>query len=315
MGQRKVRLGRVSDVDIRLLRIFQVVVESGGLSAAEVALGIGRSTISTHLADIEVRLGVRLCDRGRRGFALTTDGMKVYQASLDLMNSLERFREEIGALGGGVSGELRVGYVDNLIWDRDFRLIDALRQFADIGERVNLSVYILSPDEIERRLIDGSLNVGISPVMHRLPSLNYRTLFDEVSYLYCGRDHPLFGLPDDRIDEDALLDCSYVRKGYTVTPSFEATNSHLNHHVSAFHVEAIAMLILTGAHIGFLPEHFADTWVRSGEMRRIRPDHYKAVFEFAAMTHKARSNSTAQVAFIDSLCAQHRHEPELKLAG
>jgi LysR family transcriptional regulator, transcriptional activator for bauABCD operon len=314
MGQRKVRLGRVSDVDIRLLRIFQVVVESGGLSAAEVALGIGRSTISTHLADIEVRLGVRLCDRGRRGFALTADGMKVYQASLDLMSSLERFQEEIGALHGGVSGDLRVGYVDNLVWDRQLRLIEALGQFSDVGQKVNLSVYILSPDEIERRLIEGSLNVGISPVMHRLPSLNYRPLFEEVSYLYCGKGHPLFDAPDAQIDDVAMQACSYVRKGYTVTPTFEETNSGLNHHVSAFHVEAIAMLILTGAHIGFLPEHFAQVWRDRGLMRPIKPDHYKAIFEFAAITHKGRSTSPAKTAFLDSLAAR-ASENNLRLAG
>ncbi len=123
MGQRKVRLGRVTDVDIRLLRIFQSVVDCGGLSAAEVELGIGRSTISTHLADIETRLGVRLCERGRSGFCLTAEGMKVYQASLNLMRSLQDFQEEIGALHGRVGGELKVGIVDNLIWDADLNLV------------------------------------------------------------------------------------------------------------------------------------------------------------------------------------------------
>ena len=35
----------VQDVDLRLLRIFVAIVESGGLSAAESRLNIGRSTI------------------------------------------------------------------------------------------------------------------------------------------------------------------------------------------------------------------------------------------------------------------------------
>ena len=40
MGKRKALLGRVSDVDLRLLRIFQTVVNCGGFSAAEIDLGI-----------------------------------------------------------------------------------------------------------------------------------------------------------------------------------------------------------------------------------------------------------------------------------
>lgn len=301
MGQRKVRLGRVTDVDIRLLRIFQSVVDCGGLSAAEVELGIGRSTISTHLADIETRLGVRLCERGRSGFSLTAEGMKVYQASLGLMKSLRDFQEEIGELHGGVSGELKVGIVDNLIWDRDLKLIEAFQRFSDIGAGVDLSIYVLSPDELEKRLIDGSLTVGICPVMHQLPSLRYRMLFDEISYLYCGRGHPLFDTSDAEISEEALMECSYVRKGYTVSPSFEETNSRLNHHINAYHVEAIALLLLTGAHIGFLPESFARNWEAKGEMRKIRPADYRAVFEFSAIVHKGRTPTPAQTAFVNIL--------------
>ena len=95
MGQRKVKLGRVTDVDLRLLRIFQTVVDCGGLSAAEIDLGIGRSTISTHIAELEGRLGTRLCQRGRSGFALTNRGKKIYEASLGLMKSLDVFRNEV----------------------------------------------------------------------------------------------------------------------------------------------------------------------------------------------------------------------------
>ena len=65
---------QVQDVDLRLLRIFVTIVESGGLSAAESRLNIGRSTISTHLSDLEIRLGLKLCKRGRSGFELTDAG-------------------------------------------------------------------------------------------------------------------------------------------------------------------------------------------------------------------------------------------------
>ena len=50
--------GQVSDVDLRLLRVFRNVVDSGGFAAAELQLNIGRSTISRHIKDLEARLGV-----------------------------------------------------------------------------------------------------------------------------------------------------------------------------------------------------------------------------------------------------------------
>ena len=60
-------LAQVSDFDVRLLKLFRSVVECGGFAAAEGALGIGRSAISQQMADLEQRLGLRLCQRGRAG--------------------------------------------------------------------------------------------------------------------------------------------------------------------------------------------------------------------------------------------------------
>ena len=66
-------LGQLSDMDLRLLRVFRVVADCGGMAAAELELNIGSSTISRHIKDLETRLGLRLCRRGRAGFALTPE--------------------------------------------------------------------------------------------------------------------------------------------------------------------------------------------------------------------------------------------------
>ncbi|HOM21905.1 MAG TPA: LysR family transcriptional regulator, partial [Ottowia sp.] len=42
-------LGQVSDMDLRLLRVFKAVVECGGMAAAELELNIGTSTVSRHV--------------------------------------------------------------------------------------------------------------------------------------------------------------------------------------------------------------------------------------------------------------------------
>ncbi|MBT6272678.1 MAG: LysR family transcriptional regulator [Chromatiales bacterium] len=45
--------------------MFQTIVHSGGITAAELSLDVGRSTISRQLSDLELRLGVNLCERDR----------------------------------------------------------------------------------------------------------------------------------------------------------------------------------------------------------------------------------------------------------
>ena len=69
-----IELGQVGDYEIRLLKVFKTVVECGGFSAAETVLNISRSTISVHMANLEQRLKLKLCNRGRAGSALTMRG-------------------------------------------------------------------------------------------------------------------------------------------------------------------------------------------------------------------------------------------------
>ncbi len=61
-------LGQLSDMDLRLLQVFKSVAECGGMAAAELELNIGTSTVSRHMKDLETRLGLTLCRRGRAGF-------------------------------------------------------------------------------------------------------------------------------------------------------------------------------------------------------------------------------------------------------
>ena len=50
-------LTNLSDIDLKLLRVFVAVAEAQGVSAAQETLLMNQSTISTHLASLETRLG------------------------------------------------------------------------------------------------------------------------------------------------------------------------------------------------------------------------------------------------------------------
>src|SRR5687768_16909560 len=85
----------ISDADIRLLKVFNAVVQCGGFAAAQVELNVGQSTISAHMATLESRLGVRLCERGRGGFRLTEQGRHIHEAAQRLFREVESFRADV----------------------------------------------------------------------------------------------------------------------------------------------------------------------------------------------------------------------------
>jgi len=72
---------QISGSDIHLLCIFDSVVRNSGFSAAQVELGLSQPTISNHITALEERIGVRLCQRGRRGFLLTEKGLMVHEVA------------------------------------------------------------------------------------------------------------------------------------------------------------------------------------------------------------------------------------------
>ena len=71
-------LGQISDIELKQLRVFKAVVDCGGFAAAETTLNISRPNISNHIANLETRINLVLCKRGRAGFALTKEGAVVY---------------------------------------------------------------------------------------------------------------------------------------------------------------------------------------------------------------------------------------------
>ena len=143
-------LAQVSDFDIRLLRLFRSVVECGGFSAAESVLGIGRSAISQQMSDLEQRLGLRLCQRGRAGFALTEEGREVYQSSLQLFGALESFRNGVNGLHRELRGELHIGLTDNLVTVPHMRITHALARLKELGPDVRIQ--IVKPEQQSRHV-------------------------------------------------------------------------------------------------------------------------------------------------------------------
>jgi DNA-binding transcriptional LysR family regulator len=286
---KKLPLSQVSDFDLRLLRVFKTVVQCGSFSAAETALGISRSAISVHMADLEKRLGVRLCQRGRAGFALTDEGREVLRSGEAVLVAIEGFRTEVNQLHSELRGDLNIGVMNNLVTQPKMRITKALKSLRAQGD-VTVNLSMTTPGEVERCLLDGRLHVGVIPLITPLSGLEYGVLYEERSFLYCSNEHPLFSSADQLSPND-------LRDVDAVVPSFRMTAEaiglhHLLHCVAtATDREGIAFLILTGSFIGFLPDHYAATWVGKGQMAAIGPGRFSFDAPIAVVTAKNRRPS------------------------
>jgi DNA-binding transcriptional LysR family regulator len=262
----------LSGLDFKLLRVFKAVVEAGGFSAAQNELNVGLAAISKQISDLEIRLGMRLCTRGREGFCLTEEGRLVYQASIDLFASVDSFRDRLSSAQNELIGDLSIGVIDNTLQDKYSPLIKALRTLHDDAPKVRLRLHATQLDDIERGVVEGRLSLGIVPVYQRREEFDYFPLYEEISSAYCSNEHPLFNTDPAQIDVDVLRGYEVVNHRYAIhgdKANFVTLDAQS---ATASQVEAVAMLILTGRFIGFLPDHFADHLVRDGLLRALRPD-------------------------------------------
>lgn len=295
---------QMSDVDLRMLRIYKTVVECGGFSAAEVELNISRAAISIAIADLEVRLGFRLCQRGRSGFSLTNEGSKVYDYTLQLLSSMEGFRTQINALHEALQGELNIGITDNLVTIPNMNISDALAELKTKGPQVRINIRMIPPNEIERGVMDGRLHIGIVPNVRQLTGLDYFPLYPETALLYCGHTHPLFQQDTSALTHENLSQYDAVLPAYAQTIEIKQLHQNLKASASATDREGIAFLILTGCYIGFLPEHLARRWVNEGRMRALNPDVFHYTTHFSAITRKNARDNLVLETYLNALTKQ-----------
>ncbi|MBS7726097.1 LysR family transcriptional regulator [Pseudomonas lalucatii] len=295
-------MAQVSDFEIRLLKLFRSVVECGGFSAAESVLGIGRSAISQQMSDLEQRLGLRLCQRGRAGFALTEEGREVYQSTQQLLAALESFRTEVNGLHQNLRGELNIGLTDNLVTVPHMRITHALARLKERGPEVRIHIRMTPPSEVEQGVLDGRLHIGVVPQAGALSGLDYQSLYDERSLLYCAVGHPLFYVDDQQLAEDRLDAQDAIAPTFRLPPEIQRHYQRLNCTASASDREGMAFLILTGRYIGYLPDHYAAAWVQQGRLRALKAASRYYDLSLASVTRRRRPHLVLE-SFLEALAA------------
>ncbi len=303
----KAVLGQISDMDLRLLRVFRAVVDCGGMAAAELELNIGTSTVSRHIKDLETRLGLTLCRRGRGGFALTPEGHKIYEQTTALLAATDAFRSGVDEIHQRMGGALHVAMFDKTASNPASHIAQAIALFSHQAPDVALNLHVGTLTAIERGVLDGQYQIGIIPGHRSSDALEYAELFDETMLLYSGTAHPLFdtGPAAQPQDWEGLRAYPFAGLGYH-SPNMEISQQvRLARKATGFDQEAIATLILSGQFLGFLPDHYAQSFVRAGQMRAIQPALFRYACQFFAITRRSPEAARATRAFLECLQLAH----------
>lgn len=296
-------MSKASNPDLSLLRVFMTVVRCGGISAAQETLNLSQSTISNHVIALEERLGCKLCERGRSGFRITENGVTVLRAAERLFTSVADFQADTAHLRGTMTGELRVGIVDNTVTDEKAPLHVALRRFYDRPNNVQVSLVVDAPQELEGRLLDHRLDVAICGSTQHLPGLEYDRLYRERHGFFCGRGHPLY--ERDHVNPEDIRGHWVVERGYRKHGEVRRLGL-ARADTSADQMEAQLILILSGRYLGFLPLHYARPWVEDDRLKEISRDRLAYEADFYLVTRRGGQQVPAVRAFVEDVHAAYK---------
>ena len=296
---------RLRPASIHQLNIFKCVVENGGFSAAQGKLNMSAASISLGMKELEGHIGMKLCQRGRSGFKITEHGQRVYEAAEVVFAAMDDLNLALSHIRKELVGEIRIAIQDNLATSPDFLLPESLAQFNARENQVSFRFDEAMSSEQAHGVLDGRYHLAIGVFQHRVAGLRYEKLFDEEVGLYCAHSHPLFSVPDDEIDLQAIQSFKHVGAGHiegilqpieklASTPSAVTEN-----------MDALAILLLSGGYLGRLPKHFAKLWVDKNLMKRLMPDQISDTVELCLITKRGAHQPHIVDTFLKDLTECH----------
>jgi DNA-binding transcriptional LysR family regulator len=259
-------------MELRQLRHFVAVVDSGNLSRAAQRVAISQPALTRSIKNLEDLLGVQLLERKPRGVAPTEAGLALYQQAQVVLNACNRLTREVRERKFGVTGIANLGIAPMFA---SYLVDDVLLELA--AERPGLRVTVTEGffEPLLRELLDGRIDLMFCnlPLATIGAELTFEPLLTVTSSVVAGQKHPLFrkrdvtraALVEQRwavVDQPHSLDNLekfFAIDGLPTPRDVFRTNS----------LTLMRALVLSGGFISTLPEHLIDADLQDGRLKRL----------------------------------------------
>ena len=175
-------------MDFKQLRYFVAVYEEGHVGRAAERLSISQPALSQQMRQLEKNLDLSLFERSSKRLLPTLAAHTLYNHALPLLDGLQRAREALGNFKGQALRTLAIGVLQTVHTSLVPQMLERVRKAQP---HLVVQIYELSGLEIERRLLNGSLDIGISYLPPRQPGLHGVMLYEDELTLVIPEDHPL----------------------------------------------------------------------------------------------------------------------------
>jgi LysR family nitrogen assimilation transcriptional regulator len=166
-------------MDLKQLRTFLHVAETGSLSHAAKRLNVTQPALSRQIKMLEEDAGVALFQRTGRGVVLTEAGERMQPRARLLAEEMERLRTDMTAFAGEISGEVRLGLPPSV---GSVLAAPIVETFHQRYPNVKLRITQMLSGAIQDSLLNGRLDIGVLFEGNVSPSLRSHPLWEDTLY-------------------------------------------------------------------------------------------------------------------------------------
>ncbi|MBN9222639.1 MAG: LysR family transcriptional regulator [Mesorhizobium sp.] len=173
--------------DLRQLRYFVTVAETGNVGRAAELLHISQSPLSRQIMQLEQQLGVTLFERAKQRVHLNAEGRAFLTEARALLASAKRVEAFGRDLASGAAGRLAIGYVEGAV--HAGLVADMLGQFRPERPQLHISLMSLRSAAQFEGLRQRTLDLGL---VYSPPPADY----PEIASMLVRREPLILAIPE-----------------------------------------------------------------------------------------------------------------------
>lgn len=173
-------------MELRHLRYFIRAAELLHFTHAAESLYVSQPTLSSHIQQLEEELGSPLFERLGRKVRLTQAGQLLLEHARRAVKEVELSKAEVAELVGLLRGDLRVGTTHIF---SQYLIPASLAAYISAYPEIHVFVQWWTSPEIERGVLNGSLDLGLAFLPPESEEVEYEPLLSDEVVLAVGRKH------------------------------------------------------------------------------------------------------------------------------
>ncbi len=206
-------------MDLRMLRYFLAIVDSGSVTAASKELFVAQPSLSRQLRRFETTLGVQLFNRLDRRLVLTTAGRQFVPIARDLLARASQAETMAAAIAAGTAPDLVVAAPTTTI-------NDIVAPFIATGGRVSVAnVVETMPADVYGAVARGDVDFGLGTSVP-MRSLHAEVLIRVDVWAQMPGEHELAGSPYLDLVDLTRYPLVHLDVAHAVRRAFDAATSN-----------------------------------------------------------------------------------------